>query len=186
MSERWLPIPGYEGRYEVSDIGNVRCLTRKGGGRRKVPYVMRVRINRHGYRAIALVNSSGASLHTFVHRLVLLAFVGNPPDGSPHGAHLNGVRDDNRLDNLAWVSVKENISHKRIHGTLPMGENAHNAKLTADKVKFCRDNFIRNHRVFGASALARRFGVSNAHMSRVISGKKWLSPSLDREQGSAA
>ena len=73
----------------------------------------------HGYCCVTLLGRPRYQ----VHRLVLAAFVGPCPVGY-QCAHLNNVRDDNRVENLAWVTPKENISHKWLHGTMPAGDKS--------------------------------------------------------------
>lgn len=109
-TEVWRPIPGYERTYQVSDLGRVRSLKRAttSGGIRKL------RVNRHGYVDVNL--SQGNSTRTFtVHCLVMLAFVGERPDGYEI-RHLNGEPTDNRLVNLAYGTATENRIDITRHG----------------------------------------------------------------------
>jgi hypothetical protein len=107
MDERWLPIPGYEGLYEVSDMGRVRSFRRGAGGRMLRPGRMPA-----GHMSVAL----GRGNSQCVHKLVLLAFVGPAPDRH-ECRHLNGVPADNRLENLKWGTRGENIRDAIAHGT---------------------------------------------------------------------
>ena len=87
MSERWLPVPGFEGLYEVSDEGRVRCLPRhrvRGG-------VLRPSAAGKGYLKVQLVHKQRHA-HRYVHELVLTTFVGPRPPGM-EVAHGNGKRD---------------------------------------------------------------------------------------------
>lgn len=114
--ESWLPVPGYEGLYEVSDAGRVRSLTRtvmrtgaKGGGRaqtRRGALLTPIRQNSNGHLQVRLSKDSvvkGLSIHC----LVLEAFVGPRPTGY-HALHANDVPNDNRLENLRWGTPAEN------------------------------------------------------------------------------
>lgn len=97
MNEQWRDVPGYEGRYQASTLGDVRsqkCLLR----------TMR---QRSGYRRVFLYHSSLKKVEWFVHRLVATTFLPNP-DGLPFVDHKNGDKVDNRVENLEWVSVQEN------------------------------------------------------------------------------
>jgi hypothetical protein len=106
MSEIWKPVPGFEGRYEVSDHGNVYRVRRERvrGGLAK----------QHITRGYYYVYLEGQSFR--VHRLVLRAFVGEPQPGQV-GCHNNGDPLDNRLENLRWDSVPANIADAMRHGT---------------------------------------------------------------------
>lgn len=118
MPERWLPIPGREGRYDVSDMGRVRSLL----GRE--PRILKACIDRKGY---AQVNLSGGDRSLApvprVHGLVLLAFVGVRPDGM-ECRHVDGDSMNNRLSNLAYGTHSENELDRVAHGT------HHNARKT--------------------------------------------------------
>ena len=104
-----------------------------------------------------------------MHRLVLFAFHGPPPEGTV-GTHINGIPTDNRLSNLRWATQTVNIDDARKHGTLQQGEGHYRAKLTADKVRE-----IRDARKSGEpyKDIARRFGVSKATACRAAKRRAW-------------
>lgn len=104
--ETWRPVPGFSG-YLVSDLGRVKSTL--SGSR-----ILSTPPNGNGYPHLTLIDDSGISRSVKVHRLVLLAFVG-PADGR-QCRHLNGMRSDNRLANLAWGSAAENEADKVRHG----------------------------------------------------------------------
>lgn len=109
--ETWKPVLGYEGAYEVSDLGRVRSVDRLQQDRRGRVLRCRGRVLKsadwNGYRKVALSNNGHLSTFT-VHRLVMEAFDGPRPDGmSIH--HRNGVRHDNRLENLEYVTHRRNM-----------------------------------------------------------------------------
>lgn len=104
--EKWAPIPGVPG-YTVSTDGRIRN-TKTGG-------MMGVE-NHNGRRGVysrAHVTVNGKGKHIRIHRAVLLAFTGPPPDTKAHACHLNGDSSDNRLDNLCWGDQALNERHKR-------------------------------------------------------------------------
>ena len=103
MKEIWKAVLGYEGLYEVSDIGRVRSLNYHREG--KVKNLKNVKDN-NGYEVVGLCRYGRQKLFK-VHRLVWEAFVGQIPDELQID-HINTVRDDNRLSNLRVVTPKEN------------------------------------------------------------------------------
>lgn len=120
-TERWMPIVGYEGYYEVSDLGRVRSLERivsRGGAPMRVRERIR-RCNKGKDGRIDVVLARGGVNRTLlVHRLVLTTFVGPQPEGQ-EGCHWNGDASDNRLANLRWDTRSGNrldmIRHGRDH-----------------------------------------------------------------------
>jgi hypothetical protein len=120
VRQRWRSIPGYEGHYEVSNDGQVRSLERKvishDDGRIRVfkSRVLRPEV-RHGYNVVNL-SINGVTAKFYVHRLVLVAFRGEPKSGA-EACHWNGIRDDNRLHNLRWDTHLSNVRDNVISGT---------------------------------------------------------------------
>lgn len=127
--ERWLPIPGYEGHYEVSDHGRVRSLDRvtpgKDGANR--PFrgrLLKPRPQRFGHLKVVLYSGKGQKRQRYVHQLVLEAFVGKRPDGAIT-CHNNGDPSDNRVENLRWGTHSENTTDRISHGTDPNLRKTH-------------------------------------------------------------
>lgn len=108
MLEQWKPIPGYEGLYEVSNLGNARSLARidAQGGRRRQRAFKPSRMDVKGHLGIK-VRRDGVVKSRYVHQLVLEAFVGPCPDGM-EACHWNDIPDDNRLENLRWATKSAN------------------------------------------------------------------------------
>lgn len=173
MAERWLPIKGYDGIYEVSDLGRVRSY-RVRGKRHKFlaePRILMPKRLRNGRRAAGLRFGECRTFH-LIYRLVLEAFVGPCPEGM-EACHWDGKRDNDRLSNLRWDTHAANFEDARRHGTLlglKAGVKHHNARLTDDDIR-C----IRAEPVFvGVNGmLARAFGVKPAHISSIRNGRKW-------------
>ena len=113
--ERWLPAPGFEGLYEVSDMGRVRRSDGSKKGRRNPEGVLSDRPCR-GYITVSL-SRGGVVTQIRVQRLVLMAFAGPPPSARHDARHINGDSSDNRLWNLAWGTRKQNMADAVRHGT---------------------------------------------------------------------
>ena len=172
--EEWRAIPGFIDRYEVSSRGQVRAwrvLKSKGGAREARR--MRGSTSR-GYRTVNLQDSWGNRRTLFVHKAVLLAFVGPRPLGH-ECRHLNGVRDDNRVENLAWGTPRENCEDKRAHGTLPEGTDVSGSKLLRTDVIAIRHLLEMGH---GLSFVASLFACSRQHVASIQAGQSWRSMEL--------
>lgn len=107
--EIWKPVVGYEGRYEVSNLGAVRAVhsTRSGS-----PRPLAQTTDSHGYLSVTLYKGDGlAGRKSFgVHQLVAAAFIGEKPAGLDVN-HLDGLRANNSSTNLEYVTRSENIKH---------------------------------------------------------------------------
>ena len=146
VQEVWRAIKGYEELYEVSNQGRVRSLFRavhaldpRGvpGIRHYASRILKATPDVRGYLHVNL-SKQGKTFCVHVHKLVLQTFA--PPKISPEleCRHLDGVKENNRIQNLIWGTCKENTDDKRLHGAIPMGEKHCNAKLTEEDVIYIR------------------------------------------------
>lgn len=171
----WRPIVGYEGIYEVNDCGQIRRIAPWADGRRQnvssVKPLRKAHITANGYMRVALRHSGEAQKYHPVHRLVMAAFCGPLPEGHQVN-HKNGNKQDNRLQNLEYVTGSENRIHSyRVlkQPTRP-GSKHHAAKITeADALA------IRALRVRGwtLKRLAKQFGLSVPTVCWIAKGKAW-------------
>lgn len=140
--ERWLPIPGFEGYYEVSDRGRVRSLDRlvtgpirQGQRRTHKGQMLRDRainqpVRRLTERRVVTLCVDGLRHHMQVHALVMLAFVGPRPVGKQI-CHRNGDGTDNRLSNLRYGSASDNALDMVRHGSHNNARKTHCPKRHA-------------------------------------------------------
>jgi len=135
MEEIWKDIHGYKGIYLISNLGRVKVLERKTKDSRGRLWVRPEKIlnggTSNGYKYIRLhsFNKERSSKMYTVHRLVAKHFVPNE-NNKPQVNHINGVRDDNNVTNLEWVTNQENVLHgRRVLGHC-IGEKNARAKTT--------------------------------------------------------
>jgi hypothetical protein len=162
--EKWKPIPGFD-KYDISNLGNVRRSSPGRGTRSMRPINP---VPDRGGRLVFNARRDGLTRQFKVHRAVLLAFEGPCPDGM-EVAHLDGNQLNNSLENLSYVTPKENNGHKVIHGTQPMGSKVYNAKLDEESVLEIRSK----HPEMSYSKLAREYGVSVMTIAQVITRRTW-------------
>lgn len=165
---RYATIKSYPG-YRFGEDGSVWSL------RAGTEWLQRkLHINRGGYQEVTLRTGGGRQATCLVHRLVLEAFVGPPPDGCV-GCHENGIRSDNRVGNLRWDTPTSNIHDKRRHGTHREGEGHHNASLTNEHVAAIRKRYANSRCTYHQLALA--YGVSITTIHYVIKGRTYCGQS---------
>ncbi len=164
-------VPGWLG-YGASADGCAWSRWGAGGHRRRLTdswKPLSPKLANTGYHCVTL-SIAGKRRHVAVHTLVLEAFVGSAPFAGCECRHLNGDRTDNRLENLAWGTHRENTDDRLSHGTSTMGEDHHLARLTEDSVREIRQ--LHQDGVPGTE-LASRFGMSTATISQVVRRYTW-------------
>lgn len=122
-----------------------------------------------GYKRVCL-RLDNSDVHKYVHRLVLQAFLGDNPGLQVN--HKNGIKTDNRLSNLEWVTAAENLAHARRNGLLKSeGVNHYRAKLTDVDIVEIRSLYASGR--YTQSALSARYAVCSQHISDIITKKRW-------------
>ncbi len=125
MQEVWKPIKSYDGYFEVSNLGRVRSITRKiertdpkkTTEKRLFTYhgkLIPCWVTKRGYLRLAIAKDNVQRKH-LIHRLVADAFIENPLNKEQVN-HINGIKSDNRVENLEWVTNYENFAHSVLMG----------------------------------------------------------------------
>lgn len=166
--EVWKSIPDLAGHYEVSSSGRVRSVDKTlicadGRKRNFKGKVLSPTAGKSGYLTFKVAH---LGMKTFyVHRVVCEAFHGVAPIGH-EACHRNGIRSDNRADNLRWGSRSENSRDRHKHKTM------HGKLSYADAAKI-RIRYQPYDSVNGASAMAREFGVSKKAIFDVLTKRTY-------------
>lgn len=161
-AEVWKPIIDFP-HYEVSNCGRIR---RKFGHRCRKPHVMRAYKTKSGHFRVCLCEK-GITRNVFVHRVMALAFLGQPVNGKIMAAHNDGNPANNALANIRWATPAENTADRVSHGTDMRGEAIHQSKLTAAQVRYIKETLRTGY------ALAKELSVSQSTISAIRTGKWW-------------
>lgn len=165
--EEWRVCP-FNDNYQISSEGAIRRATFSPNRKSKPGDIIKASIGENGYLYVNLWKDGKTSRHV-VHRLVTIAFHGMPPTVSHEVAHGDGARSNNRKDNLRWATRSENHADKQLHGTQQHGDANGNSKLTIGQVKEILSHPADSNR----SELARRYGVSQVTVSRILRRELW-------------
>ncbi len=159
MREEWRDVPGFED-YRVSNLGKV--WSKKSN--REIGHMQQ-----NGYMSVTLY-SPERRWRTTIHCVVALSFIGPSPENLQVN-HKDGIKINNRVDNLEYVTHSENQKHAyRLGLKNKRGEKNHYAKLSDHNIKQIRRLLHTNlmQRVIG-----EMFGVSQGTVSRIKNGRIW-------------
>lgn len=171
MKEIWKDVIGYEGLYQVSNIGNVKSLDRVVRYGRTLKGKEKTKFEeKDGYLVVALCKN-GKAKHIKVHRLVATAFIENPFN-LPEVNHKDENKKNNHFDNLEWCTTKHNINYGTRNAKVSLalsGEKSRTHKLSkiqVQEIRELKDNFTRKE-------LAQKYGVSVSQIGRILTNKEW-------------
>ena len=163
-SEKWVDIKGYEGLYQVSNMGDVKRLYKNS------EKLLAERVSTTGYDHKSLWKDNKRT-NFKTHRLVALAFIENPK-GKYTVNHIDGNKLNNNVTNLEWLSLGENLRHARDTGLWQhRGSNHVHAKLTEEDVYKIRD--LLNKGGITMTKIGTIFGVGAGAISKIANGDRW-------------
>lgn len=169
MEEVWKDVVSFEGYYQVSNLGKVKSLSRyvnTYNGKRLIKgKIRRPQKHNQGYLTVSF---SGVS-SKLIHRIVAQAFIPNPLN-LEFVNHINGIKTDNRVENLEWVTRQQNEDHAFGTG-LKNSTGSHNqmAKLDEEKVRLIK----QSKGILKSRELALVYQVHEATITRIWKGTIW-------------
>jgi hypothetical protein len=180
MEEFWKDVVGYEGRYEVSNLGRIRSIDRKTtrkfnfGTTGIIGYpskILKPMSTKFDYLKYGL-SKNGKTTSFVGHRLVAMAWIPNP-NNYPQVHHKDHNKHNNAVENLEWVTPSQNtkyaISAGRHHGGFKMGTTHHSGKFTDDQIKWMR-NLHKDG--YSLTQLSEIFNSNRGYLSSVINNKR--------------
>lgn len=154
MKEVWKDIEGYEGLYQVSSFGRVHSLYKN---------IILKGVKATGGYTIVNLSKNGSTSTKTIHRLVAQVFIPNP-ENKPEVNHIDEDKSNNRVDNLEWMTAKENVNHgtrnKRLSRTKSIPILAINLK-TGESKQF-----------YGINECARQLGLNPSNITSVLKGNR--------------
>lgn len=167
-NEIWKDIKGYEGLYQVSNLGRVKSFVSCTDTEK----ILKIRTYRENYQYVGL-SKMGIVSKFKIHRLVALAYIINA-DNKPHIDHINGIRSDNRADNLRWVTPEENMNNpltKAKSRKINRGES-NGMKKFRKPIACINPKTNKIIKVYpGLKYACRVLGADSANISRCANGK---------------
>lgn len=174
--EIWKDVVGYEGLYQISNLGRVKSLPRMvgaGNGYLSKERMLEICVSRNGYLFVPLCKNGKRKNHR-IHRLIAQSFIPNP-ENKTQVNHIDHDIWNNNLDNLEWVTQSENMKHsfsnpKRKKPNV-RGDNNPNSKLNLTKAEEIKNQYKSG--LYTQKELGNMFGVGQGQISRIILNKVW-------------
>lgn len=171
-NEIWKPVKDCDGLYEVSSMGNLKAISKpKWGGRsyyNTPTKIMKKSVGKNGYEVVRISQKT-----QYVHRIVAFSFLSNSEFFGLDVNHINGIKTDNRVENLEWCDRKFNINHSFKIGLSKKGEDRKSSTITEDVAM----EIIKIHKQTGlGKSLLQRHHFPNVSLSclqGITNNKTW-------------
>ena len=166
--EKWKTIYGFSDKYKISNFGRVKSLSRYNS---PSEIIMKNMLDKKGYLRIDLLKNN--IRHCFkVHRLVAKAFLKNTKN-KPQVNHKDGIKTNNKVNNLEWCTPSENMKHSFKIGLQKngFGEKSNNSKLLSRDINYIREDYYKYNLSF--PLIAYKFNVSRHCIYYIIKGTTW-------------
>ena len=162
MKEVWKDIEGYEGLYQVSNLGRVKSFDTKDKlGRIRKGRVLKPFRKKSGYLYVDLCRNGKRKSHS-LHRLVAQAFIPNP-ENKPEVNHIDEDKTNNIVDNLGWSTRTDNNNH----GT----RNERVSKINSIPIIATNIKTGESKDFYGGNECARQLGLNQGHITDVLKGR---------------
>lgn len=160
--EVWKNVLGYENKYQVSNLGRIKSLLKKD----KDFILKEQTFNKTGYKNVDLCFNGSVKKKT-VHRIVAISFIPNP-ENKPQVNHINGIKADNRVENLEWNTRSENQLHSiKLGLRSTVGEKNSQSKLNEIKVL----NIFKDKSIY--KEISTKYNISISTISDIKRGYSW-------------
>lgn len=168
IKEIWKDVIGYEEYFQISNIGNIFS--------KRSNRILKTTIHKNGYHVIStrIGGRNGIAITLKVHRLVAITFIPNP-ENKPFVNHKDGVKINNVVENLEWVTNQENVIHAYSIGLIDTrkfrGEKHVNSVLTDDLVVKILAMYVP--KTFGKRKISKLLGISCHLVDDVVRKRAW-------------
>lgn len=163
MKEMWKDIEGYENRYIVSSFGKVKSMLSNK--------ILSESTDSNGRKGVALYIDKYNKKTYRIHRLVAKAFIPNP-ENKPQVNHIDSNPSNNKVDNLEWCTISENMKHAYKYGNKETGENHLNTTLSEVDVLEIRAFYPFG--CFTQKEIAEAYSVDSSTISNIVNNKTWI------------